>query len=255
MNIRNWISDWSLKKPIYIDCYTSKTYVYKYAPIATANNFLPDWWRALPKEYVSEDQRRVKSSTMKRCAGFVDLYGKGLMVPMWSDLKIELWENGTYQFNYSDEESTLTHHPTAQFGTLAQDTRTVFFKLTSPWLFECTENIDWQWTQPIWNHLVEDNFCVLPGVINYKYTNETNINFTLKQQDSVVNIGHGTPLAHVVPLSDRPIKIRNHLISDEEFRKRKSLHQPILFTGKHYKQKKILQSQESKCPFGFGSNT
>ena len=253
-----WISRWSVKKPIYIDCYTSRSYVYKYAPIATANNFLPDWWKALPKEFIDEQQGNVPASTLKRCAGLIDLYGKGLVIPIWSDLRIQMHGDGggTYRYNYSDLESTMTQHMPAQLGTFSIDNHIIFLKIDSPWLFECAENIDWHWSQPVWNYLAEKDFCVLPGVLNFKYTNETNINIMLKPQDNVINIGHGMPLAHVIPLSDRPIKIRNHLISIEEFNRKKAMQaSPIVFVGKHYKQMKILKKQKSKCPFGFGSNT
>ena len=240
MNIKKWIGDWSFKKPIYIDCYTSKPHVYEYAPIESANNFLPDWWKAIPKDFSNGE---IDIATMRRCAGFINLYGKGLMVPMWSDVRIQLWENGAYRFNYADEDSTMTQHPAPQSGTLLEDSNTTHIKLISPWAFECAENIDWHWAQPVWNHSAAKDFCVLSGVLNFKYTKDTHINILFKRQDIIINMVHGMPLVHVVPLSDRPVKIRTHLISAEEFSRKKQKHQQIAFAGTHYKQKKILWEQ------------
>jgi hypothetical protein len=66
-------------------------------------------------------------------------------------------------------------------------------------------------------------------------------------------IAAGTPLAHIVPLSDKDVQVKCHYLPQEEYNKRfhKTTHH-MKFMGSHKERKRIAKSKESKCPFGFG---
>jgi hypothetical protein len=55
---------------------------------------------------------------------------------------------------------------------------------------------------------------------------------------------------HLIPLSDKNIKIKTHVVTSAELSKLNS--RPRVFTNYYNKRKKILQSNHKKCPFGFG---
>jgi len=238
------------RKPIQLDCFTSSVHAYEFAPIATANNFMPDWWKALPKTFT---EGNTELGTMKTCAGFIDLYGKGLMIPLWYELAVRLWENGNYQYNFADMVSFAEHHTVSQVGTFFEDASAIHFKIRSPWHFKCKDDISWHFAQPVWNQQAAKDYCVPTGVLNFKYSTATEINILFKKENKIINFPHGTPMAHIIPLSERPIHINNHLVSPAEINKIASMNHNISFRGGHYKRKKILENREPKCPFGFGS--
>ena len=236
------------RKPIHLDCFTASSAVYTYAPIAKANRFVPDWWKALPRE---EQIQMGDQPNMRTCTGFIDLYGKGLMLPLWSDLMVD-FDGANYRFQYADQTSTLGQHNPTQAGTFIDGSETRHLKLQSPWLFFCDEDISWHFSQPVWNHLAAKDYCIPPGVVSYKNMHATEINILFRKQVTKVRLVHGTPLVHIVPISERPLKISNHLVDANEYERRRLLSQAISFKGSHTKRVKIMQGKESKCPFGFG---
>jgi hypothetical protein len=240
-------------KPIYIDCFTANVCAHEYAPIQLANYFLPEWWKQLPKTFtmVENEHLSFPQSTMRRCAGFIDMYSKGLMLPLWSDFSVEVTSEGRAMWRYADGESTCAYHDPQQVGYFFEESNVLHMKMFSPWVFCSKENIQWYFTQPIWNHKITGDFFIPSGVVNYKYQNTTHINMLIKKQDTMFTIAQGTPMAHMVPLSDRPVKIKNHLLSKEEFLHKKELSKAIHFENSYYKKMKILQAKESKCPFNF----
>jgi len=235
------------RKPIQLDCFTVMSSAFEFAPIETANNFLPAWWKKLPK--TTQNWAVMDAPTMKSCAGLVDLYSKGVMLPMWSDLDILLKPNLEYDWRFADGQSVIEPHPLFQTGSFLPDIGYVHMKIFAPWLFSCKEDIDWHFAQPVWNHEAAKHYCVPSGTLNFKHQPNVNINVLLRGTPSHIHIPHGHPMAHIIPLSERPIKVYNHLVTEEEF-KRKSF-QHTTFKGSYYKQKKARQEKESKCPFGF----
>jgi len=238
-------------KPIHLDCFTASANAYEFSPIEPANKFIPDWWKAIPKTHTP--LAGVEMGTMKSCAGFIDLYRKGVMLPIWSDLVVRIQEDGSYQYNFADLLSSAEHHSSAQVGTLLEDFSAIHLKIHSPWLFECKEGISWHFSQPVWNQTAAKDYCVLTGILDYRYSTSTNINILFKRANNIVTFSHGDPLVHIIPLSERPLHIKNHLISQEEYNKKYTLNKPISYRGGYFKKKKLIEAKESKCPFGFGN--
>jgi hypothetical protein len=210
---------------------------------------VPDWWKALP----IDDQLQIgEQPNMRTCAGFTELYSKGIMLPLWSELTVQLDGENGYRYQYADAVSALSHHNPVQSGSMIESSETLHLKLDSPWVFSCAEDINWHFSQPVWNQFAGKDYCVPTGVVNYKYMGNTQINILFRKQVRVIQLPHGMPLAHIIPLSERPLTIANHLVDQQEYDRRKILNQPTSFRGGYFKRVKIMQDKESKCPFGFG---
>jgi hypothetical protein len=176
------------------------------------------------------------------------------MLPTWSDIAFKISDSGNYQYDFAHQLCAITDHPQKQVGTFYDDSNSVHIKIETPWLFKCSTDINWLYSQPVWNQLAGRDFCIPSGVVNYKYQHETNLNILFRRKDQTVNFQHGEPLAHIIPLTERQLKINNHLIGEEEFKKMKYLGAPTMFTNSYFKRKKIQQAKEakeSKCPFKF----
>jgi hypothetical protein len=168
---------------------------------------------------------------------------------MWSDLDVDIKPNFAYDWKFADGESKIEPHPIYQTGSFLLDIGYIHMKVVAPWRFVCKEDIDWHFAQPVWNHEAAKDYCVPSGVLNFKYQTNVNINVLFRNNPNNIHIPHGHPMAHIIPLSERPVKVHNHLVSEEEFKKRSW--RPITFRGSYYKQKKAMQEKETKCPFGF----
>jgi len=233
------------QKPIHLDCFTYNTMAYHYTEISPAINYIPKWWKKLPSS-------NKENTTMKSCAGFIDLYNKGLIIPLWSDLSIEVHED-YLNWEFADRKSKIESHTKNQSGDFIDNSNCIHIKIESPWYFRCKENIHWHFSQPIWNDLSGKIYCVPSGVLEFNYQHTTNINILVRDNNDKFIILHNHPMAHIIPISERPLKIHNHLIGLDEYNNMHGQGQ-VTFGNKYYKLKKIAEEKESKskCPFGFG---
>jgi len=240
----------SVLKKKYVDvfCYTKNANAYEYFPIRQARDFIPDWWKNIPnKKYKDGAPYKTKGflePTMKRCPGLIEYYKKGLMLPLWSDVEIIVDENINDQ-GWSTavaDESLVEPHPDFQRGEFLPPSNWFHNKLNSPWLIETKEHLDFLYLQPHWNLNGLNNEVLIPnGYIDfYKGNHVSHIQmFINKFTNRVINIDAGTPILHLVPLTEKKIKV--HTIYDEKkFNTLQEKSNGFSFTSKYYTKVKTL---------------
>tara|TARA_R110002126_G_scaffold271430_1_gene415324 strand:+ start:445 stop:1215 length:771 start_codon:yes stop_codon:yes gene_type:complete len=248
-----------LRKDIVLHCYTSRPEVFNYAPIRKTTAFFPEWWKALPPSLAFENGLG-SGATMKLCTGFTDLFAKGFVLPLWSDVGIDIEkkinpevETHNYQFRYqfSDSTSSFQSHNIRQFGDSYPIPEYQHLKFISPWLFSCAEDISFLQIQPTWNFKNPEKMFVPPGILSFKYQGSVEVNAFWPRgiENTVHDLVFGQPLTQYIPLTERKIKLQLHLISHEEFLNRKSISTGTVFLNKYRNNKKILK--ERGCPFQF----
>ena len=207
------------KKSVVIDCFTYLPYVHDFAKINQAIKYVPDWWKE------TSNLAETGRPTIKSCPAFLDFYKKGIVIPSWFDLEITVDEKNSKN-SYSWEASTKdfnidSSHNSSEFEKFAGNNASNF-KITSPWAFKTKENISFVWSQPTWNlREVLSNFTLLPATVNYKYQHGTNINYLVVNSEvkKTFRIPALTPLVIMHGLTDRPIEIKNHLVSETEWKR------------------------------------
>jgi hypothetical protein len=105
---------------------------------------------------------------------------------------------------------------------------------------------------------------VLPGLVNYKYTHATEINLFVKQteQRQSCTIMPLTPLAILHPMTEKKIKIVQHLVTLPEYQRIFGIDKFVMRRDQYrdstqlYSNKKRLhekiEQQASGCPFHRG---
>jgi hypothetical protein len=257
------------KKPIVVHAITYRPDVFTYSSIESANNFYPKWISSMPNicdSPITDFSKPIYPNhsihpytTIKKCVGINGLYSKGFIIPMWTDFIMDLSQEGThsYFYEFSDSATTLVTHSDEQFNYLLPKD-TLHIKIESPWAFYCDEDIKFSWNEPTWNYQLDNilDFKILPAIINFKYQVNTSINMFVKRRESSyrLSIPFGTPLAHLVPLTERKIEIKPHLVSREKYNNiRVSMGGGLQkFTGRYLMNKTILKTK--KCPFNFESD-
>jgi len=238
----------SILRKNYIDvfCYTDNVNAYEYFPIRQAREFIPQWWKDIPNTVYDENNnyhtKVFLKPTMKRCPGIIEYYKKGLMIPLWSDIEI-IVDRNINEEGWSTaiaNESLNEPHPDFQKGDFLSSGNWFHNKLISPWKIETKEPLDFLYLQPHWNLNELNNDIVIPNGYNsfYKDNHATHIQmFVNKSFDRVVNIDAGIPILHLVPLTERKIKV--HTIYDEDrvnmLNKKGAGYS---FTSKYYTKKK-----------------
>lgn len=246
-------------KNINLDCFTPLRSNITMFPIDYSHRFFPEWWRQLPREFehtpvpLGLDPRLAP--TMKSCLGFTKYFAKGVTMPLWSDLRIDVTTDPLqYHWEMTDDTSYEGQaHDFRQMGNYLNPQQHGHLKITPKWIFKCKEDIDWVWTQNTWG---SDNFDIVlpPGVLNFKYAGGVAVNmfFSLARQQTL-RLNAGQPLVNILPMSERPVKIHLHEVTAEEYLKIGSCDRVFTYGRNKYKtNREFLQKNESRCPFGFG---
>lgn len=240
------------RKQISIDAFTHHSGVYNHFPIQSSEKFLPEWWKSIKNNYtINQNGIDVPHSTIKRCTGIIENYKNSFMIPMWSDLIINTKENGDWVWAGSaqncDELLYLNSHDRMQYGETFNDL--IHVKITSPWVIEEKTGIKFHLTSPFWNNIENlQNYFIAPGIIDFKYQNDTNVNLFLPKKNNTVQLNCGSPLCQIIPLTEYDVKIKCHQLTKEEYNNRKLKNTTHWFTGNYSKRKKVID-KISKCPF------
>jgi hypothetical protein len=201
------------KPTIVVDCFTVDPNAYKYAPIVQSKKTLPEWWKKLPS--TNPDAYPLEHKNMKTCFGFNELYKRGCVIESWSDYKIIVNEKG-YTYHYSSYYPPEEHDP-IQWGSGFKNH--FHMKLSSPWFLREKTGVYFNFIPALWN-LDNYDFKILPGILNFKYQNQTNINIMLpvKKEEYIIDIRMGQSLVQLIPLrDDLNYEYKNHLISKQEY--------------------------------------
>jgi hypothetical protein len=251
---------WFKKNKIVVDAFTDVGGVFQNFPIQRSSKFIPDWWKSLPGTFKSSTPSGIEVDlpTMKSCVGMAGLYKSGFVVPLWSDLIFEKSSDNHLKFQFAADlsNSAISGRPiTAPFqesmGNIFKNH--IPLKINTPWMVREKEGINFYLSDPIWNK--ENNLNsirVLPGIINFKYQTAVNANILLSTVNERVELNHGEPLIQLIPLSDRDIDIRCHLVTTEELEKMNSVFTISSFGNRYSKIKKV---HGDKCPLDNFENT
>jgi len=207
------------KRKVVLDLFTYQPRVFEYAKPKMATQFFPNWWKDL-KAYIPDNEVELKP-TMKRCMGLVDHFKHGIIVPMWTDFRIEIGEIGT-EYHYgmvSDGHTSIVQHSPKQRGSFAPPDSYCNLKMESPWVGRCKEDIYFKWEQPTWNMDQLNSYTVLPATIDFVYQNAINVHllFFRHHIKNIRQINFGTPIAHMTPITEREIDLRYHMVTPLEY--------------------------------------
>jgi hypothetical protein len=100
------------------------------------------------------------------------------------------------------------------------------------------------------------SYILLPGTTEFKYQYSMNVNvlFMKGATKTTHRLKFGQPLVHLTPLTERPIDLRHHMVTREEYNKYMQ-GEKLSNTNRYREYRRVRESEESKCPFGFGGKT
>jgi len=204
-----------LKKQIILDVFTYRKEVLEYFTLERTNKLIPEWYKKTP---ISENNYFYPTATLKGCYGIRELFNKGFTIPLWSDLAINInKEKKSIGYQFADGQSSIEFHDLDQWKRYANPLENIHFKIVSPWLIKEKKGVQFLATEFIWHKLIYD-FKISTGVVNFKQNHATSINgfFSLKH-DSHFVLPAGMPLFHFIPLSEKKVNLKYHLIDEKEF--------------------------------------
>jgi hypothetical protein len=256
------------KSKIVVDCFTYSPAAYELYKIRSAKVYYPEHIKKLEASVFLREQGTnipVNYPTIKRCIAITDLYKNGFIIPFWMDFicnPIEHLQNKS-ALGTTDpmNQPNVTSHPQAQFPGILNNYFHVKFRGT----WHCVEKtgVQFLWNSTVWNINNDvEKYIIPPGVTNFKDQYETNLNIFFHKTSDRFTLTAGTPLIHIIPLSEKDVEIKCHLISQKEWGEKVPypVDLPTIQDGtrlnrlrkdkEHAKELDQLETK-GKCPFGF----
>jgi hypothetical protein len=234
-------------KTLDVHLFTVREDVFYNAQPKKASFFVPEWFKKLPKASFDDDPNAplLLKKNIKTCPAFTTLYSSGFIIPLWSDLNIEV--NGDIcRYQFIDNESQVAFHSPKQIDGSEFAHTHIQMKLMSPWFMQTSEEVNMLFTAPTWNNFGHGDIVVAPGA--FSSTRDpigTNINLFLKRpsQRCIYQLFFNQPMLHIIPLTEKKIKLHHHLISQKEL---ESLHKRSAF---HLMELNRHRRASKLCPY------
>lgn len=245
------------KKPeITIDCFTFLEVAQLNYPIAPASKSYPfkNISNFVEHKYINDPRSNLKIEypTIRKCDGVTDLYSNGFMLPAWDSFKIEVLNDQEHVIQSTANHVIGETHGRWQVGNDIYKGY-AHVKVISPWFVKEKEGVKFTWNQPTWNKTENLTDCtILSAVVDFKYQFLTHVNMFIKT-GAIVGWDAGDPLVHLIPMSERRVKIKTHCIDIHEYEKIRLSTLSMAHYSNHRNMKyPDFFGTEKKCPFGFG---
>jgi|TARA_B110000977_G_C11051201_1_gene482387 hypothetical protein len=219
------------KKPtVTLDCFTYDDMIAKTASISPAIKFYPKWMKDMhpvvsESKYNANTQEThtIPSGTVRGCPGIVDYFKTGVIAPLWVDASVIVNSDGRYSYHSADQPFSIESHFPGQWAGYKGYTH---MKFVLPWHIEESTGVQFLLQRPMWtdntNPLFINKLTSAGGVIDFKSQHSLHLHTFLEipNEKQEFMLPFGLPLLHMIPLTDKTIKIKTHVISEEEWKKK-----------------------------------
>lgn len=225
------------KKKIVLEAYAPMGKLAELFPPVRTEDAIPKWFQKLPA-------KTDEGLTTKHCPGIKDLFSKGIIIPAWADYNITLGPDGITDMSCGMPalgNAPLSSHP-IDFQAHGAWPNHINLKFNSPWVFWCSEPIDWLWVQPVLWQKTPQELSLVPGITEFKYQSMANV-LTLTElpaESKTISIKAGTPLAQLVPLTEREWELKVDVITPEIYTKKIAQWDFSLMKHAQYQQRKNI---------------
>tara|TARA_R110001606_G_scaffold254088_1_gene402011 strand:- start:160 stop:915 length:756 start_codon:yes stop_codon:yes gene_type:complete len=233
-------------KPIELHCYTTRADVYNYAPIKQGAETSRPWFKAIP---TNKKSRAITGEhiTAKTCPAIVNDLKTGIILPLWSDVRIQVApicpvEDHWWKYQYADGLSKAANHTFNQLGMGEIDKEATILQLISPWKFRCSHDIPFMYTGDQLELIKHGKLEIVQGVIDFRYQASAAVSILVRKKETEIDVvlPYLTPLLKLIPLTEKKIKVVNHLVSEKEYYNLAKLNTKVSFNSSYYKCKAAL---------------
>ena len=233
------------KKRIDLDAFTTRSEVLKYTPLQKASFYRPDWFKKLPgpNELINKNKGVIPPLlSMKTCNGLTDYFSQGFIMPLWSDVNFQVNEEGV-RYQFADCCSVCEFHSPKQYEGYIRNNTHQHVKMMPPWHLLCDSNVNFLFSKVDWYFDELKKIYIPSGVLNFKHNSFPAINMFLPKSTSIISLKYGQPLIHLIPLTDKRVKLNTHLVSQSEYDKIFYKTRPCAFHSSLQKRTKLHDAQ------------
>ena len=212
-------------KPIKLRFYTANASAFEYFKPDHASTFMPKW--------VSD-----VSETTRHCYALRSTFKDGFCIPLRSDMSIVTTRlgNGEYQGNFEFPDGSNSLEFLGDGGNMTPKSK-MCFRITSPWLVQCDEDIHFVQMENMWTNINRDAEF-LSGTLEFKHQHQTNMFFYINSKEQQFLLSAGDTPVIFKQLSERKIKIETFYDPEKTSYLEKKARR-ISFTHDHMKRRNM----------------
>jgi hypothetical protein len=218
------------KKKFTLTCLTYDPMIVATAPILPALKFYPDWLKKMPSQRIEEKRNpgtgavhNIPSGTLKGCPGVIDYFKTGFMAPLWTDASCIVEPDGKYSFISADNPFALESHWPGQWDGFRGYQHV---KIILPWYLEEKTGLKFLLQKPYWttndDPLWINKLAPAGGVIDFNSQHCLHLHTFMElpqvRQEFIMKLG--TPLIHLIPLTDSEVELKIDVIDEQTWIKK-----------------------------------
>ncbi|UBF19234.1 hypothetical protein HRTV-17_gp35 [Halorubrum phage HRTV-17] len=168
-----------------------------------ANKVMPDWYKKLAQytngeEGSTNERGSITSSTVKRCAPFMEAMTMGWIIPLAGEVHFTA-EDGYVEYNWEFNRSLVSSHSLEQVGgTMFPNHEWPVLKFNNYWCMKVPDGYSALITNPM--NRPGQPFTPFSGVVDIdNYFNNVNAPFMWTGGDFEGIFDAGTPIVQVIP--------------------------------------------------------
>lgn len=203
------------RSEVTVDAFVNSRFIYECAPIVKSMRLAPAWFKKLPNRGVGDafNNPITGNNNLKNCFGFIELFKRAFTIPNWGETHFHV-EGEDIKW-WATYKQPVIHSRSQYQGGFPNHT---LLKIESPWLIREKSGVQFVAFGAEWN-LDTYPIRVLPGMLEFSlmYVSNMFLAFEHRKEPYDVFLPINQPLMHVVPLTDKKVTVKSHLIDNAEY--------------------------------------
>lgn len=213
-----------------------------FAPVE-AIKVVPEWFKTCPQHKFDWGSFEPVL-TAKGCLGIREHLTNGFVIPLWADINVKTNTDEINWFVSGYESSWIKPHDTeTQTPNFLNDH--FVLKLINPWVIlnNASHNIKFMYVGAQYHMPVKPTYTVLQGIYNPLASINLHKFIAFPKAYGTHSIKAGSILGQWVPMSDKKIVVKNHLVTEQEISKHVSGTKLFSFSFSGVKRMQILKNK------------
>jgi hypothetical protein len=216
---------------------------YNLFPAVETRRITPSWFKTCPKSGFNWFKFEPEL-TVRGCPGILNYINSGFVTPLWSDVNIRTspeqieWYAAGQRPNFFQYHETLIQSPGFYNDQFILNT-------INPWkIKKRKQNIKIMSVVAQYHHTKSLPYIPIQGITDTEMNRDLNFFIAFLRTNATYELKAGDIFIQYIPLSDKKVSIKNHVVSTQEFRKLFEEQQSISFYMSGLKKLNIIKSKE-----------
>jgi hypothetical protein len=160
-----------------------------------ARHFLPTWWKDMPR---TTDEINDFKGTAKSCPSFVQMFGQGIVLPMWCDTILSRDKENRFSWQTSTDLFKWEFHQDWQLlDYLNKPKFQKVFKAECPWFIRTKPGVSILQFPMLFDF--NDDYTIMPGILNTDIYHQLNQQVIYTSQADKIKINRGQGFVWYIP--------------------------------------------------------